>query len=372
MHKQTDRTALLPKYYRIGESIKEEIASGKFRPGEKIPTCRELSRHFNTTLVTIFNAVRRLENDGHIRRIHGSGMFVSIPGKTAKPEKTAKGIKKVGLVMETRGDLYQNLSEALGRELEKHDFYSIPLPGLIDPESNIAHKEKCLKKCISDGFDSLVIYGTRHLPYKLLHKYRSNFSQLNFIAQCESAISFPEANFIAFDALKVGRLAAEHLVKSGMERFLFITFEKLSDEECKRNACRVKCNDAVALEGMKAVLRKEGFPESRLDIIASTDEELFQKKLPGYLSRGSLGIFALGDHRTVPVYKIMARMDLKFKNNLSIVGLYNTSWTEVLNPSLTSISIGEMDIAGITADCIVKRKTGQRILVEPKLVVRET
>ena len=65
-------------------------------------------------------------------------------------------------------------------------------------------------------------------------------------------------------------------------------------------------------------------------------------------------------------------MGLDFKKSLSIVGLYNTSWGEILNPAMTSISIQEAEIAEIAADCIINRKTGQRILVEPKLIKRET
>jgi DNA-binding LacI/PurR family transcriptional regulator len=373
MLKQIDNTIPLPKYYQIGESIKEKITSGKFSPGKKIPTCRELSKYFNTTLVTVSNAVRRLENDGYIHRVQGSGMFVSVPESVAKPKAMDTGIKKVGLAMHTRGDLYQNLSEAISRELEKHDFYSVPLPPtLLNYDDNLSQKEKCLKKCIADGFDSLVIYGTRHLPYKLLHEYRSDFRQLNFIGQCESGIDFQEANFIVFDAAKAGRMAAEYLVKAGRKRFLFITFEELSEKECRRNGCRMECIDAAALEGMRSVFRKAGLPDSCLNVISSFNENLSENNLPELLNKGSLGIFAFGDSRAVPVYKIAAKMGLDLKGHLSIVGLYNTSWTEILNPTLTSISIEESEIARIVSDCIVKRKTGQRITIEPKLIVRET
>jgi GntR family transcriptional regulator of arabinose operon len=373
MFKQVDSTSPLPKYCQISESIKEKIISGQFLPGVRIPTSRELSRYFKTTPVTMANAMRQLENEGHIFRVQGSGVFVSVPESAAKPKKMAAGFKKVGLIMETRGDLYQKLSEALSRELEIHDFYNVPLPpSLLNYDVSLTDKEKCLKKCIADGFDSLVIYGTRHLPYKLLHKYRSDFRQVNFIGQCESGIDFQEANLIAFDANKVGRMAAEYLLSAGREIFLFITFEELSEKERKHNGCRIKSNDAFALEGMRAVLRKEGFPDSCLNVITSTERDMLNEKLPELLSKGSLGILAFGDNRAVPVYKIVTGMGLKFKKHLSIVGLYNTSWTDVLDPSLTSISIEEMEIARSAADCIVKRKTGQRILVAPKLIVRET
>ena len=80
----------------------------------------------------------------------------------------------------------------------------------------------------------------------------------------------------------------------------------------------------------------------------------------------------MGDFRTVQIYRAATRMGLDFTQNLSIVGCYNTSWTEVLHPKLTSISIDETEIAHHAANCIINCKTGQRIIVEPKLIVRET
>jgi GntR family transcriptional regulator of arabinose operon len=373
MLKQIDNTIPLPKYYQISESIKEKITAGQFRPGEKIPVSRELSKYFRTTPVTIANAMRLLESGGHVYRVQGSGVFVSVPEPIARPKEITNGIKKIGLVMQTSGDLYQNLSEALRRELGKHDLYNIPLSSsLLDYDVNLAQKEKCLKKYIADGFDSLVISGTRHLQYKLLHKHRSAFRQINFISQCESGIDFPEANFIVFDAAKAGQMAAEYLIKSGRKKFLFITFEGLPEKERRRNGCRIECTDTVALEGMRSVFRAAGLPDSCLNVMQLQFGELLQEKSPELLNDGPLGIFALGDNRAVPVYRFAKQMGLDFEKHLSIVGLYNTSWTEVLHPSLTSISIEEAEIARITVDCIVNNKSGQRILVEPKLIVRET
>ena len=65
-------------------------------------------------------------------------------------------------------------------------------------------------------------------------------------------------------------------------------------------------------------------------------------------------------------------MGLNIKQNISIVGCYNTAWAEVLYPRLTSIFVNETEIARLAADCIINRKTGQRIVIEPRLIVRET
>ena len=376
MLKQIDSTIPLPKYYQIGESIREQITAGNFRPGEKIPTCRELSEYFKATLVTVSNAVRRLENDGHIRRIRGSGMFVSVPDTAANAKKAVDGIKKVGLAMHARGDLNQKLVETLIHDLGKHDIYTLPLPSIL-PNTSFCLGEKCLKNNIATGLDSLVIEGTRHTPYKMLLKYQSDLRQLNFLIHYNSIIDFPDANIIVFDYAKAGRLAAEHMIKAGREKFIFLTYAKLPESERKRNGCRsdIECNDMAVLNGMKTVLLEAGLPESSITIIRDAHPLSKKRNTTDFttlLKQGPLGIFALGDFRTVQIYKAATKMGLDFKRNLSIVGCYNTSWADVLHPTLTSIAVNESEIARLAADCIINRKTGQRMIVEPELIVRET
>ncbi len=376
MLRKIDNSSPLPKYYQISDSIKEKIACGEFSVGNKIPTCRELMKYFNTTVVTISSAMRQLENDGYISKVQGKGMFVTVPATAASKAVAGAAVKKVGIIMPTRGDLYQNLSDTLVHELEQHDTYTIPLSiTLLEDNVNLEHKEKLLKKYIAAGFDSLVINGTRDFPYKLLYKYRDAFRQLNFIAHCESGIDFPEANVIVFDAAQVGRLAAKYLIESGRKNFLWLSIEEPSKQLQTRNGCRGKSFDMSAREAMKSVLREAGFPKSALTVLKTYrhgDEEKLSAALSGVLAKGPSGVFAIGDFHAVPVYRIATMMGLDFKKSLSIVGLYNTSWGEILNPAMTSISIQEAEIAEIAADCIINRKTGQRILVEPKLIKRET
>ena len=198
---------------------------------------------------------------------------------------------------------------------------------------------------------------------------------MNFIAHCESGIDFPEANIIVFDAAQVGRMAAKYLIESGREKFLLLGIEEPSKQLQTRNGCRGKTFDVLAQEAMQSVLREAGFSKSALTVLRAYrqwDEEKLSAALSGMLARGPSGIFAIGDFHAVPVYRIATMMGLDFKKSLSIVGLYNTSWGEILHPALTSISIQEAEIAKIAADCIINHKTGQRILVEPKLVKRET
>ncbi|MFA7230506.1 MAG: GntR family transcriptional regulator [Victivallaceae bacterium] len=376
MLKQIDKALPLPKYYQISESIKQKIASGELTPGSRIPTYQALTEYFKTTMPTICNAVRQLESDGYIYKTPRKGMFVSHPATANSKTDTAETIKKVGLAMHTRGDLYQNLVETLVHDLGSHDIFTIPLPA-VSPNTDFSLDEKNLKKYIAKGLDVLVMDGTRRMQYKLLHKYRANFRQLNFLMHYNSTIAFPDANIITFDYAKAGRLAAEHLLKTGREKFIFFTFDTLTKVEHERNGCRCddECNDMITLSGMKAVIREAGLPESCITVIRDTPLKNRESNMIYFteiLKQGPWGIFTLSDFRAVQIYKDAIKLGLDFKKNISIVGCYNTSWTEVLHPTLTSISVNETEIAHVAADCIVNRKTGQRIVVDPKLVVRET
>lgn len=64
-------------YYRIYLKLKKQIEKGKYRPGEQIPSERELTKIFNVSRTTIRQAVSYLEKDNLIYKIHGKGIFVS-------------------------------------------------------------------------------------------------------------------------------------------------------------------------------------------------------------------------------------------------------------------------------------------------------
>ena len=63
----------------IAGQIKRAILSGKLKPGDKLPTERELVDQFRSSRVSVREAVRALEHLGlvRIKRGHGGGTYVS-------------------------------------------------------------------------------------------------------------------------------------------------------------------------------------------------------------------------------------------------------------------------------------------------------
>lgn len=67
----------LPKYAQLREILFSAIREGHWRPGDKLPTEAELTRHTPFSLGTVQRALRALVDEGLVVRSQGSGTFVA-------------------------------------------------------------------------------------------------------------------------------------------------------------------------------------------------------------------------------------------------------------------------------------------------------
>ncbi len=70
-----------PLYQTIAEAIKARIDAGDYKPGEKIPPIRSLTKRFGVTKATVHKAFERLKQQGIIENRVGSGSYVRFPDK---------------------------------------------------------------------------------------------------------------------------------------------------------------------------------------------------------------------------------------------------------------------------------------------------
>jgi len=66
-----------PIYRQIMDQIKYSIASGALRPGERLPSVRQLSLDLGVNPTTIVKAYTELEHEGVVHTRRGMGTFVS-------------------------------------------------------------------------------------------------------------------------------------------------------------------------------------------------------------------------------------------------------------------------------------------------------
>lgn len=70
-------TGDIPIYEQISRQIKEQIMTGKLKPGEALPSMRFLAKELRISVITTKRAYEELERDGFIVTMTGRGSFVS-------------------------------------------------------------------------------------------------------------------------------------------------------------------------------------------------------------------------------------------------------------------------------------------------------
>lgn len=66
-------------YQQLYSILRKEIASGAWKPGERMPSEAELITTFGVSRITVRQAFELLVNEGLVYRRRGSGTFVTIP-----------------------------------------------------------------------------------------------------------------------------------------------------------------------------------------------------------------------------------------------------------------------------------------------------
>lgn len=75
---RVDRNGPVPAYHQVAMDIRERLRREEFPPGAKLPTEKDLARHYGVSRVTLRQALAELEKNRLIDRRHGTGTFVSV------------------------------------------------------------------------------------------------------------------------------------------------------------------------------------------------------------------------------------------------------------------------------------------------------
>ena len=74
-----DKKSPVPLYFQLKKQLLEQIESGKYQPGDKLPTEVELCEQLDISRPTVRQAFSELINEGYITRQKAKGTFVSKP-----------------------------------------------------------------------------------------------------------------------------------------------------------------------------------------------------------------------------------------------------------------------------------------------------
>ncbi|MFQ5921280.1 MAG: GntR family transcriptional regulator [Anaerolineales bacterium] len=77
---ELDLRAHIPIYVQIVDQIQRRIDAGELKPGDQLPTVRELANELEVNFNTVARAYRMLDETGAISTQQGRGTYVIEPG----------------------------------------------------------------------------------------------------------------------------------------------------------------------------------------------------------------------------------------------------------------------------------------------------
>jgi GntR family transcriptional regulator len=125
--RQRSRTTPPPKYQRIAATLRSELGSGQWRPGERLPSELQLAERYQVSLPTLRESIALLRAEGLLASRQGSGTFVREHRKLIRrsrhrygPARARSGLLSDQLQHEItfagRGPLPAEMAEAMGAD----------------------------------------------------------------------------------------------------------------------------------------------------------------------------------------------------------------------------------------------------------------
>ncbi|MBE9390263.1 GntR family transcriptional regulator [Vagococcus salmoninarum] len=149
----------LPVYIQIHDKIREEIESGKWKVGERLPSERELSITFGVSRMTLRQAVQTLADEGILERKIGSGTYVA----SKKVQETMSGTTSFSEIIIAQGK----------QPSSKTTSYFVTKPSSSEMETLQLKDEELLLRMerVRYADDVPICFEVTSIPYHLIKNY---------------------------------------------------------------------------------------------------------------------------------------------------------------------------------------------------------
>ena len=119
---QIDPSAPTPLYRQIAEQVRRLIALGALKPGERLPTVREIAVQARVNRNTAARAVQALEAEGLVRTRVGRGSFIEdrpvLPDRSRREAPVDRMIDRLLIEAHTLGMAFEELGWRLSRRID--------------------------------------------------------------------------------------------------------------------------------------------------------------------------------------------------------------------------------------------------------------
>jgi GntR family transcriptional regulator of arabinose operon len=352
------------RYQQIIEELIRDIHSGRFKPGQKLPSEAALVQKFNTSRITVGRALRELQTKGLIERRAGSGSYVAENELPSKPLLFGLLIPDLG---ET--EIFDPICRGLASAPEAADH------GLLWGHTDTRDQTKsdqCWRLC--QQFISRNVSGVFFAPleferaaertnHRILAAFKEARIPVVLLDHRPSAAPEPaRADVVGLNNPQAGYVATEHLIQLGCRQIGFLAYQGSETAIIGRAA------------GYREALRHHGLSSGHDSVMQIPEDEAPSAvSAPGQIE----GFVCVNDRVAATLMQAYLSQGIRVPEDVRLVGIDDASYARLLPVPLTTVrqpcrQIGETAMRTMLERMRQPRLPAREILLDGDLVVRKS
>lgn len=357
----------LTKTEQITNHLRDKIISGHFSEGQ-LPSKLDLAAHFGVSHRTIEMVLKRLREEGLIRGIRGTGIFVN----TDVSEVTNITPRLVLMLMPQCSVFEDEPYNQLRLESFSRGLLPVNLP-MPDRYVKLSLQEKTLLTQVLKAPIRGVLYNGR--GYRA-EPFLDNWRNLKSVALVKfDSENEPPGSSLLIDYEAGAEKAARHFIEKGCRKLLILA-GFLSPDVPQSAKYWKKHVSTQFVNGVSKAAQEAGLPLPDLHFIrqAPRPMELFQ---PGHseelaeLIRKYDGIICTIDLLAYAVIRQAQQMGLRVPEDLLVSGADDTAWCREFGLNITTISSMTKELS-FQAFKILEAGGIHHEKIVPELLIRES
>ena len=320
-----------PKYERLRQLFVEEVAAGRLKPGDMLPTEQQLAETYSIARSTVRQALATLERDGLIQRIQGKGTFIHEEARS----QLRRDLDVFALVLpETQSAFYPSLQRSFD-EAASQVHNQILVCG---SNNNLDRQGNVILQLIDKEVAGVAIVPVTAPPTPVYQIRQIQKAGIPLVF-CHRRVEGVRAPLLAIPFREVGRLAGKALLDRGHRRVAFF-----ANHRSEASLGYLAGLTDVLPPGQPTQANTFFSAESAADpvfheaeVLAALTEMLKQPERP-------TAIFASFDSAAELIYLLLLRLGLRVPEEISVVGFGGRIRASPSLRQITSVTVDETEI----------------------------
>ena len=355
-----------PKYQQILENIKNDILSGRYQPGQKLPSEAALLKRFGASRITVRRALRELQQAGLVQRRKGSGTYVG----NASPDD---GSLLFGLLMPNLGEteIFGPICQSMAEAAQAHKHALLWGHTTSSPEAKERQTLEVCQQYIAKKVAGILfapLEGTRdsdRTNHRVVSALEEARIPIVLIDRC--FLPYPKRShydLVSIDNRRAGYMVTEHLLKLGCQRIAFL---------------------AHAYSASTVEARIAGYREALFVAGSPFEATLVQRLNSNHASEvGRIiemlkpdAVVCANDRTAGHVMQSLIGVNCRIPEDVRIVGIDDVEYASLLPVPLTTVHQPCLEIGAAAMAAMLERVTipdmpVRDILLDFRLVIRDS